>query len=107
MNGTSIQVPLQAAPEQWTVVNLNVHWLLDSNKVFSPSQPQKFYLRSFTLQASLFIKGVFTSDIEYNPNTLPKAFLKPPAKGKNWFEDYAWLSVPERDMAEYNNTALQ
>jgi hypothetical protein len=47
------------------------------------------------------VKNVYTSDIRYAANTLPKGMaLKVTGKDKNWFSEYAWVSLPEGDLEQ-------
>jgi hypothetical protein len=44
--------------------------------------------------STVTLRGIYTSDIKYAANTLPKGMaLKVTSRDKSWFDDYAWLSV--------------
>jgi hypothetical protein len=96
MDGRSLQIPLVAVPpKKWTVVCIDASSILTENKVFDSLSTPKFSMRSFQVCATLQIKGVYTSDIRYAANTLPKGMaLKVTGKDKNWFSEYAWISLP-------------
>jgi hypothetical protein len=58
-------------------------------------------MRSFQICSSLQVKNVYTSDIKYASNTLPKGMaLKVTGKDKNWFSEYAWVSLPEGEVEQ-------
>jgi len=48
-------------------------------------------MRSFKLQANMFVKGVYTSDIAYASTTLPKEIALKVPKDKDWFSEYSWV----------------
>jgi hypothetical protein len=104
MNGTSLQLPLQLPSNKWHLVCVNIQNILETNKVFSSSQPQKFLLRSFQVCASVQVKGVYTSDIQYTVSNLPKAMGFKLNAGKDWFSEYGWLSIPQVELDHTTKT---
>lgn len=104
MNGTSLQLPLQLQSNKWHLVCVNIQNILETNKVFSSSQPQKFLLRSFQVCASVQVKGVYTSDIQYTVSSLPKAMGFKLNAGKDWFSEYGWLSIPQVELDHTTKT---
>ena len=80
---------------KWSVVCIDAARLLTESKVFEAGRTQKFSMRSFQVCSHLKLKGVYTSDIRYAANTLPKGIqLKVTNKDKDWFADYSWVSLP-------------
>ena len=48
------------------------------------------------------VKGVYTSDNMYHPDSLPKGMeLKVTGKDKTWSTEYAWMCVPEGSDGDY------
>ena len=72
-NGFVIQVPLDLRLERWTVVCLDLVEIFHRSGVFPPSYQIEgaHALKSATLCANIQIKGVYTSDNEYDIVTLP------------------------------------
>ena len=52
-------------------------------------------LKMVTLCANMHAKGVYTSDILYNPKTLPKEMNLKAIKIEEWSNTYDWLHIPE------------
>jgi hypothetical protein len=44
------------------------------------------------------VKGVYTSDIKYEVSTLPKQIGFKLATGKDWFQEFGWLSIPDEKL---------
>lgn len=51
-------------------------------------------MRSMQVSSSVMIRGVFTSDIKYTVQTLPKDMQLKLTKSKDWFAQYAWFEYP-------------
>jgi len=100
VNGSSLQIPLQIQPERWTIVAINVGKLLEDNSIYVPNQPHSFFLRSLQLCSTVNVRGVFTSDIEYQVNTLPKDLAFKLPKDSDWFSHYNWFSYPRQETAD-------
>ena len=54
-------------------------------------------MRSFKLQATMMVKGVYTSDIAYASTTLPSGISLKVPKDKDWFSEYSWVQLPMTD----------
>ena len=71
--GTSLQVPLLNLPsDRWVFVVINALSLFKEHNIFDKNSPAKFYMRSFQMHANVWVKGVYTSDIQYHAMNLPK-----------------------------------
>ena len=67
--------------------------------MFAAGQPEKYFLRSFQVCATVSLKGIYTSDIQYTVTSLPKAIaykMTPPAT--DWFQEFAWIQIPEKAL---------
>jgi len=95
MNGTGLQIPLSLQGDRWTVVAIHVGELFDSNNLYIPNQAKSFYLRSLQICSSVNVRGVFTSDIAYQVQTLPKDMALKLPKDSDWFSHYNWYSFPQ------------
>ncbi|EDV28238.1 uncharacterized protein TRIADDRAFT_20616 [Trichoplax adhaerens] len=89
---------------RWTVL------LLDMSYVLSAYLNYKYaYLKSIRLCANMYVKGIFTSDMEYEPGTfstsrrktavagiepLPREMTFPIAKGRDWYDVYDCIKFP-------------
>ncbi len=102
-NGFVIQVPLDLHIERWTVVCLDLVEIFHRSGVFPPSYQIEgaHALKSATLCANIQVKGVYTSDNEYDIVTLPSDLrFKFPFDNSNvqltqkWPEYFDWLSLP-------------
>jgi hypothetical protein len=86
LNGNSIQIPLQDANQavpfgKWTVVCINALQILESANAFAAGQNKTFYMRSLQVTANVMVKGIYTSDIKYTVQTLPKDMALKTLKG--------------------------
>ena len=91
INGSSLQIPLNIQSDRWTVVCINVEELLESHHIFLPNQSKQFLLRSFQICSTVNVRGVFTSDIQYQVPTLPKDMQFKIPKDHDWFSQYSWF----------------
>ena len=83
-----IQVALHLS-EKWSVVVLSVPGLLEH---FYPGTFLSHTLRSFTLCSSMYVRGVFTSDNLYTPQSLPREMALKIGKDQRWTEVYDWVT---------------
>eukprot|EP00347_Sterkiella_histriomuscorum_P023802 403333335 len=107
LNGNSLQVPINLPYAKWTMIALNAYNLLESNNVFISGQAHSFSMRSFQATANSSIKGIFTSDIKYTVQTLPKDMAMKNTKDKEWFAQYAWIDYPHDQQNEIDQMTLQ
>lgn len=52
-------------------------------------------LRSIRLGSNMVVRGLYTSDKVYSPQTLPKDIALPVRGGGAWEDTYGWLWLPE------------
>ncbi len=102
MNGNSIQIPLQDANQavpfgKWTIICINALQILESANAFVAGQNKTFYMRSLQVTANVQVKGIYTSDIKYTVQTLPKDMALKTLKGQEWFALYSWFEYPFQD----------
>ena len=57
-------------------------------------------MRLFKMQASMSVKGVYTSDIAYSSMTLPKGMQLKVPKDKDWFNEYSWIQLPHSEAVK-------
>jgi hypothetical protein len=67
MGGTSLQVPTGNLPAtKWSVLSIDVANLFETHKLFSAGlAARKLVMRGFTINASVLVKGIYTSDKEF------------------------------------------
>ena len=66
------------------------------------SEEKKFYLRSFQVCSNQFIRGLVTSDIEYNVSTFPKELALRCKQNEEWFKEYGWITIGKTEGDELN-----
>lgn len=54
-------------------------------------------MRSLQVTANVQVKGIYTSDIKYTVQTLPKDMALKTLKGQEWFALYSWFEYPFQD----------
>eukprot|EP00742_Colponemidia_sp_Colp-10_P012496 GILJ01014047.1.p1 GENE.GILJ01014047.1~~GILJ01014047.1.p1 ORF type:complete len:1899 (+),score=257.13 GILJ01014047.1:33-5729(+) len=109
----SIQYPCDIG-SRWTVLVLDLPYLLQkifqqtdssitaitvnissssvgSSSSRSFSAPHGYFLKSIQLCSNMFVRGVFTSDILYTPETLPREMTFRLPKDTQWNHEYEWL----------------
>ena len=108
VTGGSIQIPLlEIEPQKWSVIQINIYSILDENEMFSKSsEEKKFYLRSFQICSNQFIRGIATSDIEYNVTNFPKELSLKCKVGHDWYKEYSWKTVGKIENAEVDPDLL-
>jgi WD40 repeat protein len=75
---------------KWTVVVLDVRNLLQK---FVGSHITAHTMRSLTICSTLFVKGVYTSDILYHSGNLPKEMSFKLGREQNWLDVYDWTVI--------------
>lgn len=56
--------------------------------------------------ANVSIRGIFTSDIKYTVQTLPKEMQMKLTKEKDWFSQYAWFEYPHQFEQQENTNQI-
>jgi len=79
---------------KWTVLCINGWQLLEENHAFMACQKASFHMRSIQVTANIQVRGIYTSDIKYSVQTLPKDMALKILKGQDWFSQYAWIEYP-------------
>lgn len=64
------------------------------------SEEKKFYLRSFQICSNQYIRGIATSDIEYNVTSFPKELSLKCKKPEDWFKEFNWISIGKMEDQE-------
>jgi hypothetical protein len=64
-------------------------------------------MRSLQVTANLQIKGLYTSDIRYTPQTLPKDLSLKILKGQDWYSLYSWFEYPVQEGEEPNTASAE
>jgi hypothetical protein len=101
-NGFVIQAPLELASDRWTVACIDIIELMSRSKLFPASYTLDGAqsLKSMTLCAHLQVRGVYTSDNEYDFVTLPSdmrykfPFDNHGQVTSKWPEFFDWVSIP-------------
>lgn len=53
----------------------------------------EFHLRSFQICSHMWVKGVYTSDIDYNVQTFPKDVSLKTKSNEEWHKEYEWITL--------------
>lgn len=101
--GFAVQVPLELRPERWTCVCLDIVELMSRSLLFpsSYSLDGAHTLKVITLCANVQIRGVYTSDNEYDFVTLPSdmrfkfPFDNQAQVSTKWLEYFDWQHIPD------------
>lgn len=99
-NGFVLQVPLDLTSDRWTVACIDVSDLLARARLFPASYSIEgaHTIRSVQLCANVEVRGVYTSDNEYDFVTLPSDMrYKFPFESQvatKWPEYFDWASLP-------------
>jgi hypothetical protein len=100
-SGFVIQVPLDLHADRWTVVCLDISELLARSHIFPGSYNLEgaHSMKGMTLCSNIQIRGVYTSDNEYDFVTLPsdlrfKFPFDAPSTQQKWLEYFDWQSIP-------------
>lgn len=87
----SVQISCKLSTK-WTIV------CLDIKNVISEYFGEKIVMKEtkmITICANLIVRGVYTSDILYNPKTLPKEMALKAVKIEEWHRENDWIHFPE------------
>jgi WD40 repeat protein len=87
--------------DRWTVVVLDIPALV---RTYAGSHLHSHSLRSLTLCSNLFVRGVYTSDVLYSPNTLPRELSFKCTREQNWLSLYDWVELPSQSTALASET---
>eukprot|EP00937_MAST-01D_sp_MAST-1D-sp2_P005250 g5250.t1 len=97
-NTNAIQIPVRLG-KRWTMVAIDLAAVLSqfSGGIYNGSSFQS--LRGITIGATLTVRGVFTSDILYDPASLPREMALPVKVGGGgestaWHGSYDWCWCP-------------
>ena len=96
-NNFVIQLPLNIDVDRWTVIVFDIISLLKMSRLLPPSYiiEDSYQIKSLTLCANSMIRGVYTSDNEYDFVTLPPDMrFKFSFDINRWPEYFAWLELP-------------
>ncbi|KAF0688280.1 Aste57867_20150 [Aphanomyces stellatus] len=103
--GVNLRIPLMLT-DKWTVLALDMYQLLDLHTSVSYNREGYAALKAISLCSSMFVRGIYTSDILYLPETLPKSMQFPlvkPADGiqasNSWDVVYDWRWLPQLPSA--------
>jgi Protein of unknown function (DUF667) len=102
-SGFVIQAPLDLHSDRWTVVCVDLLEIFARSKLFPASYNLEgsHSLKSMTLCANIQIRGVYTSDNEYDFLTLPSEmrfkFAFDQHSAQKWLEHFDWKSLPTMD----------
>lgn len=62
MSGSTLQVPLRIPDDKWTIATIEVKKLLEQEGLLGT---KNYYLRSVQVCSTLYLRGIYTSDIQY------------------------------------------
>ena len=96
-NSFVLQLPLNMDVDRWTVVVFDIISLLKMSRLLPNSYiiEDSYQIKSLTLCANSIVRGVYTSDNEYDFVTLPPDMrFKFSFDINRWPEYFAWLELP-------------
>lgn len=96
-NGFVMQIPLNLDIDRWTVIVFDVVNLLKMSRLLPANYviEGSYQIKGITLCANSVVRGVFTSDNEYDFVTLPPDMrFKFSFDINRWPEYFAWLELP-------------
>lgn len=96
-NGFVLQVPLNLDLDRWTVVVFDMISLLQLSRLLPENYllEGSYQIKSLTLCANSVVRGVYTSDNEYDFVTMPPDLrFKFSFDINRWPEYFAWLDLP-------------
>ena len=96
-NGFVMQIPLNLDTDRWTVIVFDVISLLKASRLLPVNYiiEGSYQIKGLTLCANSLVRGVFTSDNEYDFVTLPPDMrFKFSFDINRWPEYFAWLELP-------------
>ena len=97
-NGFVMQVPLNLDVDRWTVIVFDIYNLLKVSRLLPQNYTIEgsYQIKGITLCANSVVRGVFTSDNEYDFVTLPPDMrFKFSFDINRWPEYFAWLELPQ------------
>lgn len=97
-NGNVIQTPLELKTERWTIVCLDLLQIFKKSDLFPPTYKIEgaHSLKSIMLCSSMVVRGVYTSDNQYEPRSLPSDMkYKFSFDQSRWLEFFSWKHIPE------------
>ncbi|OQR87720.1 WD repeat-containing protein 90 [Achlya hypogyna] len=108
--GVNLRVPLVLS-DKWTVLAIDMHRVLAWHTCVAYNREGYACVKSLQICCSMNIRGVFTSDIIYMPETLPKGMelplLKTPGNvisdAWNTVYDWVWLPEPQSNQPPVDN----
>ncbi|CAK4205144.1 unnamed protein product [Aphanomyces euteiches] len=98
--GINLRVPLTLT-NKWTVLALDMFQLLDLHTSVSYNREGYEALKAVLLCSSMYVRGIYTSNILYLPETLPRAMQFPVVKSidengsASWNAAYDWHWLPQ------------
>jgi hypothetical protein len=96
-NNFVVQIPLNVDVDRWTVIVFDIINILKMSRLMPQSYiiEDSYQIRSLTLCANSMVRGVYTSDNEYDFVTLPPDMrFKFSFDINRWPEYFAWLELP-------------
>lgn len=87
---SALQVPCTLG-SRWTVLCLDVREIM---RVEGLEHLQNQTLKGLTLCANMTVRGVYTSNIQYTPKTLPKEMTLRLKADEEWADLYDWVTLP-------------
>lgn len=109
-NGFVMQLPLSLDINRWTVVVLDLYSLLKTSNLLPPTYAIEgsYEIQTITLCANSIMRGVYTSDNQYDFVTLPMDLrFKFSFDISRWPEHFAWLELPNDLNEGSSERALQ
>lgn len=94
--GNSLQIACKPG-DKWTVACIDMQ---DTLEAYLGTHLHSHVLRSVTLCSNLFVRGIFTSDIEYNCRNLPREMMFKITPSEQWMNLYDWYEVPSAEDKE-------
>lgn len=96
--GNCAQIPLRLRPV-WTVLAIDLPRTMED--VTDGAMPRATFasVKGFQLCSNALVRGVFTSDFVYAPETLPREMAFPdPKEGQAWTQAYDFFWVPQEPV---------
>ena len=97
-NGFVLQLPLNLDIDRWTVIVFDICSLLKMSRLLPASYiiEGSYQIKSMTICANSQVRGVYTTDNEYDFVTLPPDLrFKFSFDINRWPEYFAWLELPK------------
>ena len=97
-NGFVLQLPLNLDVDRWTVICFDLYSLLKMSRLLPSTYiiEGSYQIKSMTICANSQVRGIYTSDNEYDFVTLPPDLrFKFSFDINRWPEYFAWLELPK------------